>query len=58
MSMPIPLRCDFHGFKLRRLASPTKDAAQAWRLLALAEIYESGHLEIPPHPLGFMIPSF
>ena len=42
MSMPIPLRCDFDGFKLRRLARTTKDAAQARRLLALAEIYEGG----------------
>lgn len=42
MSTPIPLRADFDGFRLRRLARETKDASQARRLLALAEIYEGG----------------
>jgi transposase len=42
MAMPIPLRSDFDGSMLRRLARTTKDAAQARRLLALAEIYDGG----------------
>jgi transposase len=40
MSLPIPLRSDFDGPTLRRSAKATKDAAQARRLLALAEIYD------------------
>ncbi|WP_208248648.1 IS630 family transposase [Rhizobium sp. T1470] len=42
MTSGIPLRDDFDGFALRALAKGTKDAAQARRLLALAEIYD-GH---------------
>ncbi|MBY5338670.1 helix-turn-helix domain-containing protein [Rhizobium leguminosarum] len=42
MTLGIPLRDDFDGFALRALAKSTKDAAQARRLLALAEIYD-GH---------------
>ena len=38
MSVPIALRVDFDGPGLRRLARATKDAAQARRLLVLAEI--------------------
>src|SRR5215212_11301965 len=42
MAAPIALRGDFDGPGLRRLAKTTKDAAQARRLLALAEIYDGG----------------
>lgn len=42
MATPIPLRDDFGGASLRRQAKATKDAAQARRLLALAEIYDGG----------------
>ena len=42
MAAPIALREDFDGPGLRRLAKTTKDAAQARRLLALAEIYDGG----------------
>jgi transposase len=42
MATPIPLRADFDGVGLRRLARETKDANQARRLLALAAIYEGG----------------
>jgi hypothetical protein len=42
MTSGILLRDDFDGFALRALAKGTKDAAQARRLLALAEIYD-GH---------------
>jgi transposase len=42
MSVPIALREDFDGPGLRKLARATKDAAQARRLLALAEIYDGG----------------
>jgi transposase len=42
MAVPIALRQDFDGPGLRRLAKATKDAAQARRLLALAEIYDGG----------------
>ncbi|MBY3349064.1 helix-turn-helix domain-containing protein [Rhizobium laguerreae] len=42
MTSGLPLRNDFDGFALRALAKGTKDAAQARRLLALAEIYD-GH---------------
>ena len=42
MAAPITLRDDFDGPGLRRLAKATKDAAQARRLLALAEIYDGG----------------
>jgi transposase len=41
MAAPITLRDDFDGPGLRRLAKATKDAAQARRLLALAEIYDA-----------------
>ncbi len=40
MAVPIALRKDFNGPGLRKLAKRTKDAAQARRLLALAEIYD------------------
>jgi transposase len=40
MAAPIALRKDFNGAGLRKLAKRTKDAAQARRLLALAEIYD------------------
>ncbi len=42
MSAPIPLRDDFDGFDLRRLAKASKDANQTRRLLALAVIYDGG----------------
>jgi transposase len=42
MAAAIALRCDFTGSDLRRLACRTDDARQAWRLLALAEIYDGG----------------
>ena len=42
MAVPIALREDFDGPRLRKLARATKDAAQARRLLALAEIYDGG----------------
>ena len=42
MVAAIDLRTDFDGAGLRRLARRSKDAGQARRLLALAEIYESG----------------
>jgi transposase len=38
--MPIPLRSDFDGSALRRLARQSKDGPQARRLLALAAVYE------------------
>ena len=38
--MPIPLRSDFDGAALRRLARQSKDGPQARRLLALAAVYE------------------
>jgi transposase len=42
MAAPIALRGDFDGPGLRRLAKQSQDAAQARRLLALAEIYDGG----------------
>ena len=42
MAAAIALRDDFDGSALRRLAKGTKDAAQARRLLALAEIRDGG----------------
>lgn len=42
MAIPIPLRTDFDGPTLRLSAKATKNAAQARRLLALAEIYDGG----------------
>ena len=42
MSRPIPLRADFDGPALRRLAKATKDAAETIRLLSLAVIYDGG----------------
>ncbi len=42
MAVPIALREDFNGPGLRQIAKQTKDAAQARRLLALAEIYDGG----------------
>jgi putative transposase len=40
--MPVPLRDDFDGLALRRMARQSKDAPQARRLLALAAIYDGG----------------
>jgi hypothetical protein len=42
MAAAISLRNDFDGQALRELGKMTKDAAQARRLLALAEIYDGG----------------
>jgi transposase len=42
MAAAIGLRRDFDGPALRRLARRSKDAGQARRLLALAEIYDGG----------------
>lgn len=42
MAMPIAFRTDFDGPGLRQIAKATKDAAQARRLLALAEICDGG----------------
>ncbi|MGX1255994.1 transposase [Sinorhizobium fredii] len=42
MGSAILLRDDFDGRALRQLARQTKDANQARRLLALAEIYDGG----------------
>ena len=42
MATPIPLRADFDGPGLRRLARETRDANQTRRLLAVAAIYEGG----------------
>lgn len=42
MAAPIALREDFGGPGLRKLAKQSKDAAQARRPLALAEIYDGG----------------
>ena len=42
MAAAIALRSDFDGMALRRLAKGTKDAGQARRLLALAEIRDGG----------------
>jgi len=42
MAAAIALRDDFSGPVLRKLGKSTKDAAQARRLLALAEIYDGG----------------
>ena len=42
MGAAIQLRTDYDGATLRRFARTTKDANQARRLLALAEIYDGG----------------
>jgi len=42
MGAAIRLRTDYDGAVVRRLARTTKDANQARRLLALAEIYDGG----------------
>jgi transposase len=42
MSLPLPLRADFDGPRLRALARTTKDGPQARRLLALAAVYDGG----------------
>jgi transposase len=42
MASAIALRNDFNGPALRGLGKATKDAGQARRLLALAEIYDGG----------------
>jgi len=42
MAAAVGLRRDFDGPALRRLARRSKDAGQARRLLALAEIYDGG----------------
>ncbi len=42
MAAPIPLRPDVTAAELRQQARRTRDASQARRLLALAEIYDGG----------------
>jgi len=42
MGLAIPLRSDYDGSTLRRLARGSEDANQARRLLALAVIYDDG----------------
>ena len=42
MAAPIPLRSDVTATELRHQARRTRDASQARRLLALAEIYDGG----------------
>jgi transposase len=42
MAAAIPLRVDFDSATLRSLARRTREAAQARRLLAMAEIYDGG----------------
>ena len=42
MGAAIPLRADFTGDDLRRLAKASRDARQTRRLLALATIYDGG----------------
>ena len=42
MAAPIPLRSDATATELRRHARRTRDASQARRLLALAELYDGG----------------
>ena len=42
MAAPIPLRSDLTAAALRHQARRTRDASQARRLLALAEIYDGG----------------
>lgn len=42
MATPMPLRDDYDGMALRRMARATKDADQARRFLALARIYDGG----------------
>ncbi len=42
MAAPIPLRDDYDGDTLRRLAKASDDADQTRRLLALAAIYDGG----------------
>lgn len=42
MAAPIPLRTDYDGEALRRLAKGSSDANQTRRLLALAVIYDGG----------------
>jgi hypothetical protein len=50
MTLGIPLRGDFDSLALRSLAKTTKDAAQARRLLALAEIYDGHSFAHRPYP--------
>jgi transposase len=40
--VPVPLRSDFDAATLRKLARRSRDADQARRLVALAEIYDGG----------------
>lgn len=42
MAAPVPLRTDYDGETLRRLAKSSSDANQTRRLLALAVIYDGG----------------
>jgi hypothetical protein len=42
MASAVPLRSDFDGAALRRLARASKAAGQTRRLLALAAIYDGG----------------
>ncbi len=57
MAAPIALREDFDGPGLRRLAKQSKDAAQARRLLALAEIYDGGSRDAShaPHETAWLV---
>jgi transposase len=45
MGKALALRADYSGAQLRHLARRTKDANQARRLMALAEIYDGGSRE-------------
>ena len=42
MAAPVPLRLDYDGDELRKLAKVSKDAKQTRRLLALAGVYDGG----------------
>ena len=42
MCAPVPLRSDFDAALLRKLARGSRNPDQTRRLVALAEIYESG----------------
>ena len=48
MAAAIGLRNDLGSLDLRALARTTRDASQARRLLALAEIYDGGSRKMPP----------
>ncbi len=42
MGVAVQLRGDYSGDDLRRLSRASEDAAQTWRLLALAAVYDGG----------------